>query len=235
MSDDDREVLARLAALDAEVKADVEANAKAKRKAEVIAQLREREAQKRAAEPAAGPSPRPAPAKASAVKPAPVAIEKRKRAPSPEPEPEPDDDDPLGIESAMTVATGARMAQQAKDELARPREHGEKSWIASGLLSTVFGPLGWLYAGSLREAVPAGAAWLLVAAILIKLPVLLLMPVMAALAIALPISGIAGVVYAVQHNRAGKRQRLWGKEESKEELSKKLAAKPQKQLRGRGP
>jgi hypothetical protein len=76
------------------------------------------------------------------------------------------------------------------------------------------GPLGWLYAGSLREAVPASAAWLLLAAIASKiLPAVLLMPV---LMVALPLSGIAGVVYALQYNRTGKRQRLFGNSDAKQ-------------------
>ena len=50
----------------------------------------------------------------------------------------------------------------------------------------------------------------LLAAIASKiLPVVLLMPV---LMVALPLSGIAGVVYALQFNRTGKRQRLFGDE-----------------------
>ena len=41
----------------------------------------------------------------------------------------------------------------------------------------LLGPIGWLYAGSLREAVPASAAWLAFAALASKLiPMLLLFP-----------------------------------------------------------
>ena len=39
------------------------------------------------------------------------------------------------------------------------------------------------------------------------LPTLLIMP---ALMVALPLSGIAGIVYALQYNRHGGRQRLFG-------------------------
>jgi hypothetical protein len=83
----------------------------------------------------------------------------------------------------------------------------------------VLGPLGWLYAGSLREAVPASAAWLAFAALASKIiPMFLLMPVFM---VVLPLSGIAGVVYAMQYNRKGSRQRLFGDKK-----------KPAKQLRG---
>jgi hypothetical protein len=84
----------------------------------------------------------------------------------------------------------------------------------------VLGPLGWLYAGSLREAVPASAAWVAFLAIASKIiPMVLLMPVFL---VALPLSAIAGVVYALQYNRSGGRQRLFDKDKDK----------PKKQLPG---
>jgi hypothetical protein len=62
--------------------------------------------------------------------------------------------------------------------------------------------------------VPASAAWLLVAAVVSKIiPMVLLLPV---LMVALPLSGIAGVMYAVQYNRTGKRQRLFGDDKKKQ-------------------
>ena len=77
----------------------------------------------------------------------------------------------------------------------------------------LLGPIGWLYAGSMREAVPASAAWLAFAALASKIiPMFLLFPV---LMVALPLSGIAGVVYAVQYNRTGSRQRLFGDKDKK--------------------
>jgi hypothetical protein len=45
------------------------------------------------------------------------------------------------------------------------------------------------------------------------LPTLLLMP---ALMVALPLSGLAGVLYAVQYNRNGGRQRLFGDKAKKQ-------------------
>ncbi|MEZ4365038.1 MAG: hypothetical protein R2939_01980 [Kofleriaceae bacterium] len=78
--------------------------------------------------------------------------------------------------------------------------------MTSGLLSLLLGPMGWLYAGAWREAVPAGAGYLAIAAVLSRLPFFLVMPVMM---VAMPVSGIVGVIYAVKHNRAGKRQRVF--------------------------
>ena len=110
----------------------------------------------------------------------------------------------------------AGKASDMKQELAKPTKAGEKSWVKSALASTFFGPLGWLYAGSFREAAPASAVWLAFAAIAAKLPTLLLFPV---LMVALPLSGIAGLLYAVQYNRNGrKRQRLFGDKKKKKEL-----------------
>ena len=77
------------------------------------------------------------------------------------------------------------------------------------LASIALGPVGWLYAGSFREAIPAAAAWLAFGALASQVP-----PDVPAvpglMLVALPLSGIAGVVYALQYNRHGKRQRLFG-------------------------
>lgn len=230
--DDDANVLARLAALDAEVKADAEKKrADNSRKAEIIAELRRREASKQAAL-APPPETKPvAPAKPAAPTPQAKAKAKPEPAPAPAPQPKPkakpapppeDDDVDAGdaLETAMTVARGAKVARQAKAELTKPREKHEKSWIASGLASTFFGPVGWLYAGSFRESFPAAFFYLVAAAIATKLPFFLIMPV---LMVVMPISGIAGVVYALQYNRKGKRQRLFGKS-PEEEPAKQLPA-----------
>ena len=106
-------------------------------------------------------------------------------------------------------------ANRVRSELAKKPAKGEKSWIKSGIASTALGPIGWLYAGSLREAVPAATAWLAVMAIASKfIPMVLLMPV---LMVALPLSGLAGVLYAIQYNRAGgKRTRLFGDKDKKQ-------------------
>jgi hypothetical protein len=78
-----------------------------------------------------------------------------------------------------------------------------KSVVASGVLSLVLGPFGWLYAAPLRESVPAVIA-LCVAASFV--PRLLLTPLFA---IVFPLSGLAGVYYALRHNQTGERSGLF--------------------------
>jgi hypothetical protein len=104
-----------------------------------------------------------------------------------------------------------------KREPAAPEKR--KSYLWAGGLSFLIGPLGWLYAGSFREAIPASLIYLAVAAVLTKLPTMLVAPLMS---VALPVSGLIGVIYAWQYNRHGKRQRLLDKDKDK----KKLAAAP---------
>ena len=77
---------------------------------------------------------------------------------------------------------------------------GEKSVIASGLLSLFFGPFGWLYAAPMKEAVPAA---LVTAAVLWLVPHFLLIPFYALMPLMMIASGAVGVLYAWQHNRAG--------------------------------
>lgn len=182
MADDDRAVLDKLAALDAEVKA--EADAHRARKEAALAKLRAQKAAEQAERDAVGKQQQTA-----------LVPVKKKAAQSPV--------DDMG--SALELAG---KANQVKQELARKPGKGEKSWIKSGIASMALGPVGWLYAGSLREAVPAAAAWVALLALASKiLPTLLIMP---ALMVALPLSGIAGIVYALQYNRHGGRQRLFG-------------------------
>jgi hypothetical protein len=113
----------------------------------------------------------------------------------------------------------ASKANRVKQELQRTPGEGEKSWIKSGVASLALGPIGWLYAGSLREAVPATVAWVALLALVSKILPFLIIPVFM---VAMPLSAIAGVSYALTYNRAGKRQRLF---------SDKAKDKP-KQLRG---
>jgi len=86
---------------------------------------------------------------------------------------------------------------------------GDKSLIASGLLSFLFGPLGWLYAGHWREAIPASAALVLLKLIL---PSMLLLPILGVVA---PVSAGVGVLYAWKFNRTGERQKMLPAEPSK--------------------
>lgn len=177
--------MARLAALEAEVKA--EAEARRARREVALAEIRTERA---------APDDSRATSEARQVQPVTRRSAARDvRAPG----------DDHGLAGAIELAG---RATRLKDELATRPRTGDKSWVTSGLASLALGPLGWLYAGAWREAVPASAAWLLVATLASKLlPTVLLLPV---LMVALPLSGAAGVAYALQHNRAGKRQRLFG-------------------------
>ena len=191
MSEDDRAVMERLAALEAEVKAD--ADAQRARKDAALVKVREQRAD--------------AEAERSSLRSRQAELVSRKsRSRS---EPVRDDIDELG--GALELA---RKAHGVKQELVRAPKRGDKSWIKSGAASMLLGPLGWMYAGSMREAVPASAAWLAFMAIASKfIPTVLLMPV---LMVMLPLSGIAGVVYALQYNRSGSRQRLFDKDKKKQ-------------------
>ncbi len=178
----------RLAALEAEVKAD--ADAQRARKEAALEKVREQRAKEQADK--------------AELRARQAEIVTRKKRPT--------EDDGLSADNIGGALQLAKKANDVKNELAKK---GEKSWIKSGIASMLLGPLGWLYAGSLREAVPASAAYLLFAFLVTKLPVFLLWPVMM---VALPLSGIAGVVYALQYNKTGSRQRLWGDKKKKKEL-----------------
>jgi hypothetical protein len=187
--DDDRAVMERLAALEAEVKAD--ADAQRARKEAAMAKVREQ----RAAQQAERDALREGQARVVAKK----------------PRRDEEYDHAEGLGGAIELAG---KANRVRGELARKPGKGEKSWIKSGIASTALGPIGWLYAGSLREAVPAATAWVGIMYLLTKfLPALLLYP---ALMVALPLSGLAGVLYALSYNRSGGRQRLFGDKDKKQ-------------------
>ena len=164
MADDDRGVRERLAALEAEVKA--EADAARARKDEALARLREQQAEQ---------------AELRARQQAIVAKKPTKRDVR-------DDDDDADRDGGLSGAIElANKANRVRNELAKKPGKGGKSWMASGVASLALGPLGWLYAGSLREAVPAATIWVLLAALASKiLPTLLLWPV---LMVVMPLSG----------------------------------------------
>lgn len=107
------------------------------------------------------------------------------------PRPREEADDTLGLGLAL-----ARRASSSLEPKSDP--DNRKSLLLSAGLS-FFGPLGWLYAGSLREALPASAIALIVAAIV---PTFLLMPI---LWLVMPLSALTGLVYAWQYNRQGHR------------------------------
>lgn len=225
MSEDERAIRERLAALESEVKA--EANAQKARKEaalELVQAERARRAAKAAAVEKAGTAKAATVEKAKAAQPARPA--KAAKAPPP------GDSDSILEDLAASASKRERASQKdrgrmglgdalelakragdLKQELTAPRKKGQKSWMVSAGLSTAFGPLGWLYAGSWREAAPVAAIWV-VGLYLANwiLPFILLMP---ALMVALPLSGIAGAVYAFGYNRAGSRQRLFGEDKPK--------------------
>jgi hypothetical protein len=196
VSEDDRALMERLAALEAEVKSD--ADAQRARKELALQKVREHQAE--------------AQAERQALSARQAELVTRKKRPTAEPAPveDEDDHDDRGSDLGGALAL-AKKANDVKNELAKK---GEKSWIKSGIASMLLGPLGWLYAGSFREAIPASVVYLAFAAILSKLP-FVMWPVMM---VALPLSGIAGVVYAMQFNKTGSRQRLWGDKKKKKEL-----------------
>jgi hypothetical protein len=186
VADDDRALRERMAALEAEVKADADADRA--RKEVALAKVREARAQQAA--------------ESDELRRRQAALVSR-RAPA-------DVDHTEGLGGALELAG---QANRVKHELARKPKKGEKSWIVSGVASVALGPVGWLYAGSLREAVPATAAWLVIAALGSKLFALFPFLILPVLMIALPLSGIAGIVYALQYNRHGGRQRLFDRED----------------------
>jgi hypothetical protein len=206
----------RLAALEAEVKAD--ADAQQARKAAALAKLRDQRVtqaaerdqlrSRQAALVTRSKTARAAGAE-SGDEPAPRSARLRASA-APR-----DEVDPLdGLGGALELAS---KANRVKHELQRTPKKGEKSWIKSGVASLALGPAGWLYAGSMREAIPAGVGWIALLALASKfLPVFLMMPV---LMVVMPLSAIAGVVYALSFNRNGGRQRLFsGDDKPKKQL-----------------
>jgi hypothetical protein len=95
------------------------------------------------------------------------------------------------------------VAGRALAELARGAGgDGSKSLVLSGVLSFFLGPLGWLYAGELKEAGVAVAIYL---ALLLVLPHVLLAPLLGLLT---PVSVGVGLLYAWRHNQRGERTSL---------------------------
>jgi len=214
VADDDRAVRERLAALEAEVKADADAQRARKQVASKSGE---------------GPTRSAAAGRAQvndrmrAQQQEQVELRRRqaelhgtqKRLPAARPQREQRDDDEDDRGSDLGGALElAHRANRVKNELQKAPKQGDKSWVKSGLASALLGPVGWLYAGSWREAVPASVAYVVLGTLALKiLPMLLLWPVFM---VGLPLSGIAGVVYALQYNKKGSRQRLFKKDEAKQ-------------------
>jgi hypothetical protein len=111
----------------------------------------------------------------------------------------------LGMEAAK--AAGKAMVLKREAPPAGGLVRKRKSLVASGLLSFFFGPLGWLYAGHWKEAIPAGGAYLLAAVVLPKFLITALLGIVG------PLSAAVGVAYAWKYNKDGERQKLLPPEE----------------------
>ncbi|MGZ3429808.1 MAG: hypothetical protein ACXVCV_24320 [Polyangia bacterium] len=106
----------------------------------------------------------------------------------------------VGATSAAGAASAlVKYSGSAARSLLTTDGENKKSLVASGLLSFFFGPLGWLYAGSFKEAGAVALVYFLLCAII---PHLLLAPL---LAIAHPLSAAVGLLYAWRYNQKGER------------------------------
>jgi len=92
--------------------------------------------------------------------------------------------------------------------------HDEKSVIASGALSLFLGPLGWLYAAPVADAV---GGILIVTVLNMLLPTFLFFWVMG---LVQPLSALMAMLYAWQYNKNGTRTSI--KDMGKEDLPRKL-------------
>jgi hypothetical protein len=102
------------------------------------------------------------------------------------------------------------LARASREVGLAARTGDRKSIVASGVLSLVLGPVGWLYAAPLREAVPGTVAVALAASLV---PHFLLTPVLGILA---PLSSLAGFYYAVRYNQTGERTGLFSDRKKKD-------------------
>lgn len=109
-------------------------------------------------------------------------------------------------EEVDKLTSGAQLALRAAGFKAPAKAAGgveRKSVIASGALSFFFGPLGWIYAAPLKEAIPAIVVYMVLCSLL---PNFLLVYLLALLH---PVSAIAGALYAWSYNQEGRRAELW--------------------------
>lgn len=106
------------------------------------------------------------------------------------------------LENDFVTSSAKSLMRRARQEVAASSEEGKKSLAWSGGLSLVLGPLGWLYAGAWKEAIPAAAGF---AFLYWLLPSFLMLPVLFA---ALPVSALAGLAYAWKYNKHGERRPL---------------------------
>lgn len=112
------------------------------------------------------------------------------------------------------VASGATLALEVAGLKTPTRALGKKRLLVSGLLSFFLGPLGWLYAAPLKEAIPVIVVYAAVGWVLNAILPFLLIYVLGIVNVA---SAIAGVLYAWGFNSAGKRVPLVLKEKDGDE------------------
>jgi hypothetical protein len=107
-------------------------------------------------------------------------------------------------EEAGQIRSAASAALRVAGVKTAAAREQKKSLIASGILSFIFGPLGWLYAAPLWEAIPAILVYGLVVNLLPTFVLVYLLGMINAL------SALAGLAYAFAYNRTGERTRLFG-------------------------
>ena len=109
-------------------------------------------------------------------------------------------DGPKPRAAASSTASALARAERWSPPAGAPPD--EKSLVASGLLSFIFGPFGWLYAAPLKDA---GVGILVVTVVSALLPATLAASLLGVVA---PLSALAGLVYAQQYNSTGQRRSL---------------------------
>jgi hypothetical protein len=112
-----------------------------------------------------------------------------------------DADEALASISRAALTLAGKSGVPAKKKKKGDDDHEKSLAVSAGL--SLLGPIGWLYAGSVREAAIGTIAAVLLWKIL---PGILLGPL---LYLGLPISVLAGLVYAWQYNRKGERTTLF--------------------------
>jgi hypothetical protein len=121
------------------------------------------------------------------------------------------------------VASGASLAMEIAGIKTPTRPLGKKSMLVSALVSFLFGPLGWLYAAPLKEAIPAIVVYALVGSLFSWIGLGFLLTYL--LAITNVLAAIAGALYAWGFNSAGKRVPLLLKEKDASPPLRKLIEK----------
>jgi hypothetical protein len=104
--------------------------------------------------------------------------------------------------SNMLGSASTALVRRAVGQSLAARGPEQKSVVAAGALGFFLGPIGWLYAAPLKDAIPAIIIMSLAFSIL---PHFLLIPLLGVL---MPASALASAFYAWQHNSKGERVSL---------------------------